>query len=137
LTDKKSQREDWYQVSPYIAEFWCTISNAGFIYVGLKHQSPEILFAGLASTAIHAIPKQWLLYADKIGVLAALSLAIREHKALSQNPQLMLPVLGLGAVNATDMYLARNYGATWPHVVWHLSAACVADYVLTTISKQA
>ena len=49
LTERKSQRENWYKISPYIAEFCCAISNVGFLYVGAKHQCPELVFAGLAS----------------------------------------------------------------------------------------
>jgi hypothetical protein len=37
LTPVESQREDWYAVTPYIAEFWCTISNSGLLGVGLYH----------------------------------------------------------------------------------------------------
>lgn len=28
LTEPKSQREDWYSISPYIAEFGCTATTA-------------------------------------------------------------------------------------------------------------
>ena len=130
LTDQKSQRENWYAVTPYCAEFWCALSNAGFIYVGIKEKSPEVLFAGLASIASHTVPKQWLLYVDKLGVLLALSKVVREYKQLTKNPKLIFPVLALGVVNATDMYLARYRGKTWGHVVWHLSAAYIARHLL-------
>ncbi len=133
LTDAASQREDWYSVTPYCAEFWCTLSNAGFLYVGAKHKSPELIFAGLASIASHSIPKQSLLYVDKLGVLVVLSLFARKYQSFIDNPKLLIPVLGLGAINFTDMYMARQKGKTWPHVVWHLSAALVADYVLSSI----
>ena len=136
LTEPKSQRENWYKVSPYIAEFWCALSNAGFLYVGIKEKSPELLFAGLASFASHSIPKQWLLYVDKLGVLVALSKVIREFKELKKNPKLIFPVLALGAVNVTDLYLAREKGQTWPHVAWHLSAAFVSSYLLKSIKPQ-
>jgi hypothetical protein len=29
-----SQREDWYNVTIYVAEFWCTVSNIPFLVVG-------------------------------------------------------------------------------------------------------
>src|SRR5438105_3611497 len=53
LTAPESQRENWYAVTPYIAEFWCALSNAGFIYAGIKQKSPELVFAGCASIASH------------------------------------------------------------------------------------
>ncbi len=133
LTNPKSQREDWYKVTPYIAEFWCTISNIGFIAAGIHCKSPELLFAGAASIVSHSIPKQWLLYVDKIGVLIVLSKVIREHKTLTNNPWLLIPVGIAGAINVTDAYLARNKGLTWPHVVWHLSSALLAyDFLRRT-----
>jgi hypothetical protein len=130
LTDKKSQREDWYQVSPYVAEFWCTVSNAGFIIAGIHQNSLELVFAGAASIASHMIPKQWLLTVDKIGVVVALSKLVHEYKVLIDRPFLLVPIAALGAINMTDAYLARLKGKTWPHVVWHLSAAAVADFAL-------
>jgi hypothetical protein len=136
LTDPKSQRENWYQVSPYIAEFWCMISNAGFIYAGLKHKSPELIFAGIASMVSHAIPKQWLLYVDKLGVAIAASKVIRNYDALVKNPQLVIPIGIAGSLNATDAYFARNKGCTLPHVVWHLSAAYISHIFLHNLAAK-
>lgn len=136
LTDIKSQRENWYKVSPYIAEFWCALSNAGFIYVGAKHNSPELLFAGIASFASHSIPKQWLLYVDKVGVAVVFLKLLKEYNVILENPKLVISLLAIaGAVNATDTYLARNKAKTLPHVVWHLSSACIADIFLTLMKK--
>jgi hypothetical protein len=130
LTDPASQREDWYQVSPYIAEFWCTLTNIGFLYVGLKHQSPELIFAGIASIASHSIPKQWLLYIDKLGVAVVLSKVLRNYKAVAHNPTLWaLATAGVG-INALDAYLARTKCYTAPHLIWHLSSAYISHLFL-------
>jgi hypothetical protein len=131
LTNLNSQRENWYSVSPYIGEFWCTISNLGFIYVGIKHGSPELLFAGIASAVSHTIPKQWLLTVDKVGVFIVASKVIRERQVLKENPWLLLPVALAASINFSDAYLARHQSQTWPHVVWHLSSALFADIFLT------
>jgi hypothetical protein len=131
LTEPKSQREDWYTVTPYIAEFWCTVSNAGLIYVGLKHECPEILFVGAASIASHSIPKQWILCLDKIGVALAFGKLLYRYDILQNNPSLCAPLAALGCILGTDAYLARNKGYTWPHVIWHLSAAYVANLILS------
>lgn len=133
LTEPKSQREDWYKVSPYVAEFWCALSNAGFIYVGYQHKCPELIFAGTASILSHSIPKQWLLHLDKLGVLLVASKAVRNYDVLIENPKLMLPLAMAGAINGADAYLARNKGYTWPHVAWHLSAAYIAHLFLQHI----
>lgn len=135
LTDPKSQRENWYAVTPYIAEFWCAVSNIGFIYAGVQNNSPELIFAGTASIISHSIPRQWLLYVDKLGVVVALSKAVREHKTVMNNPWLMASVAAAGVINGADAYLARNKGYTTPHVFWHLSAAAISHGVLQSINK--
>lgn len=131
LTDINSQRENWYSVSPYIGEFWCTVSNVGFIYVGIKHQSPEMLFAGVASALSHSIPKQWLLTVDKIGVVVVLSKLVREYQVVIKHPWLFATAGLAGVINLADSYLARQHGQTIPHVVWHLSSALLADIFLS------
>jgi hypothetical protein len=130
LTEPKSQRENWYKVTPYVAEFWCTLSNVGFIVVGIYRKSPELVFAGLASIVSHTVPLQWLLTVDKIGVLIALTKLFREYKVIVQHPILLVPIAALGLIGLTDIYGARVKGITWPHVVWHLSAAAVAEMFL-------
>ncbi len=130
LTDINSQRENWYKVTPYIAEFWCAVSNAGLIYVGLQHNSPELIFAGAASAVSHSIPKQWLLTVDKIGVFVVLTKLAREYEVLVNNPWLVAPIAAAGVINLMDAHISREKGETWPHVVWHLSTATIADLFL-------
>lgn len=120
LTDPKSQRENWYKVNPYMAEFWCAASNAGFIYVGIKHKSPELIAAGVASFVSHCCPKQWLLHVDKLGVGLVLTKCFREYKVIQNNPKLLALPLVAGAINGFDAYMSRKRGSTWPHVFWHL-----------------
>lgn len=130
LTDPKSQRENWYKVSPYVAEFLCTISNAGFIYAGIQNSCPELILAGVASILSHSIPKQWLLYVDKLGVALVISKVVREYQIVIDNPILVTPLALAGLINAADAFLARKKGWTLPHVAWHLSAAALAHYFL-------
>lgn len=135
LAEPESQRENWYQVTPYISEFWCALSNAGLIYVGLKHQSPELLIAGLSSFAYHSCPKQWLLHLDRVGVALALTKFAREYKVIQDNPQFLALPVAVAALNGFDEYLGRYHGQTWPHVAWHLSAAFMADRFLIHVKK--
>lgn len=135
ITNRKSQRENWYKVTPYIAEFWCTLSNAGFFYVGVRHASPELIFAGTASVVSHTIPKEWLLVVDKIGAASAILRLAMEYETLMKYPWLLTPIAAVGLINLCDSYSARTRGYTLPHVVWHLSSAGVADLVLTYSKK--
>ncbi|MBS1987716.1 hypothetical protein JST56_01860 [Candidatus Dependentiae bacterium] len=135
LTDPKSQRENWYKVSPYVAEFLCTISNTGFIYAGIQNNSPELILAGIASILSHSIPKEWLLYVDKLGVALVISKVVREYQVVIDNPILLTPLALAGLINAADAYLARKKGWTLPHVAWHLSAAALAHYFLQYVEE--
>lgn len=123
LTDVNSQRENWYQVTPYVAEFWCTVSNVAFIYSGIVNGSPELVIAGVASTVSHTIPKQWLLQVDKLGVLVVALGALRNHQVLLENQSLIIPLAASVGINLIDAHLARRTGATWPHIVWHCASA--------------
>ena len=135
LTDINSQREDWYQYTPYVAEFWCTVSNVAIIYSGIVNNSPELVFTGVASTISHAIPKQWLLHVDKLGVLVVAMRALKEHRILFENPKLLIPLVGAASLNLIDAHLARTTGATWPHVVWHCASAGLAGHFLNLVSQ--
>ena len=131
LSEPESQRENWYKITPYISEFWCAVSNIGFIYVGLKHRCPEIVIAGVASFAYHTCPRQWLLHMDRLGVLIALSKFAREYAVVEEHPNLLiLPVLA-GAINLLDVYMGQYHGQSWFHAFWHLSAALMADRFLS------
>lgn len=133
LAEPETQREDWYAVTPYISEFWCAVSNLGLVYVGLKHKSPEVVCAGLASFLYHSIPKQWLLHVDRLGVLIAFTKFIRGYKVVTENPKLLTLPFAVLAINGADVYLGQYKGHTWPHVAWHLSAAWLAHLFLSKI----
>jgi len=133
LTDQQSQRENWYEVSPYIAEFWCTISNIGFLYVGAQHQSPAVLAAGIASIASHTVPRQWLHKLDILGVIGVLGRVAWEYPTIQHKSWLIIPAAVAGCVNAADAHLSRHYGYTWPHVLWHLTAAASIHIFLRNV----
>ena len=121
--------------TPYVAESWHTVSNAALLGVCLYYDSPELIFAGTASVASHAIPKQWLLYVDKIGVLCAASKAVRTYPVILNNPWLLAPIAGVAGLNAIDAYCARKKGYTTPHIAWHCGAAAVAGLYLARCPK--
>lgn len=124
LTQPESQREDWYVITNYIAEFWCCISNIGFFivcwYYNWEFKTLPILMAGICSFASHAVPLQTLLYADKLAVI----IAVMWYIHLWQKIWYYLPILL--AFNLFDTYCARNYGWTWTHIMWHLVAQYIA-----------
>lgn len=130
-----AQREDWYQLTPFIAEPINTLSNVGFFHVGVKHNSPFVLFAGLASVASHTCPKQWLLTLDKCGAgFAGLAVGKRvliNYKAI--DAATVAASVGVGCVFWLDMHLAATVAAWWPHPLWHIIAALAIDMVFTKV----
>jgi len=117
-------------VTRYVAEFWCTVSNIGFFYVAWRYNCWELLVAATASVLSHAIPRQWLLTLDKLGVALVISKLARHYTIVVVHPWLIV-LLGLSAfINMLDTYVARVHGQTWAHILWHLSSAFVASVVL-------
>lgn len=130
LMVKENQREHWFRVTPYVAEFCCTISSAGFLIVGFRHKSLELVLAGCASIASHAVPKNWLLAIDKIGAgIAVLKLA-RTSFVFVQKPWLIVPAALVGVIFAADTFLADKSPHTLSHIAWHLSAAGFSELIL-------
>ena len=141
LTPCKSQRENWYVVTEYVAEFWCTISNVMFLYYGFYHQCWELVVAGTASILSHSIPKQWLLYLDKIGAWLAVSKPFRMLYMCGDDMDVIDDyVLGLlgGALvlGGLDVYVSRNHYWHWIHVIWHLGTAYISHLFLVHISGE-
>ena len=135
LAEQVTQREDWYSVTPYISEFGCSLSNIGFIYVGLKHKSYRTLFAGVASFVYHSYPKQWLLWVDRIGAVLAVSEIAQNYPVFVKNPKLLrVPLALAGTALFSDVYGGQSKYQPWIHAFWHLSAAWAADRLLSDIS---
>lgn len=132
LTPATSQREAWFQVTPWIAEFWCCLSNVGFLYVAYRHQAKGVAFAGVVSMVSHAIPWKPLLWLDKVGVLVALgSTASRLWAKGITFPVLLRGAMSLVCLNGLDFVLSKNQNLwPWPHIFWHLGSAALAFYFL-------
>ncbi len=131
-----SRREKYYQLSNYIAEFFCTISNAGFFAVGLKYGDYSVLTAGLLSALSHTIPFESLQLLDYAGILVVFAKAASEYKTIAAKPTTMAWAGGAIGVNIVDTLVARLSKKHYPedhylntivtpitHVAWHLSAA--------------
>lgn len=127
-TDKSSQRENWFERTDYISEFWCALSNIGFLIVGWYFNSYVLIIAGLASFLCHSIPLQLLLYIDKFCAMCAVYQLVEVHGM--QSYKYMIP---LGIMLMIDTYVSRAKQICWCHVMWHFVAAAIA---LTALSDQ-
>lgn len=137
LMPKASQRESWFTIKrvPHVAEFWNTLSSIGFVGVGLYYSSPELIFAGVASAASHAFPKNWLLLVDKIGAGIVVFKFALNYEILMNEPWLLAPVAATGATFAMDTMLAGKIAPKfpWPHVAWHITATTSAGMALSYV----
>lgn len=149
LTPPISQREVWFQVTPWIAEFWCCLSNVGFLWVAYRHKEFGIAFAGIASILSHAIPWEPLLWIDKIGVVIAIGSIVfrfsrqkspsvrKKTERRSKIKKLAYSACLLLGMNFIDMYLSRNQRnlRPYPHVIWHCGAAFLSHLVLKELKE--
>lgn len=126
LTPEKSQREDWFSVSPSISEFWCFASNLAILGVGIYDGDWHAILAGLMSGISHAIPTKFAHDLDRFGVAAVVMDCAWNYQAILNSPSTLACGLFAGAAHGADVILSRKYGrdiGPWSHVVWHLTAA--------------
>src|SRR5690242_12616155 len=125
-TDKKSQREDYYQYSNYLAEYWCTLSNVGLFAVGCYYGDFATLAAATFSALSHAIPSQRLHDLDMLGVVGILGKAVNNYDVILKRKDVIATGTAALAINVIDTILTRKYRdkiGPWLHVAWHIAAA--------------
>lgn len=125
-TAKKSIREDYYQYSSLIAEYFCTLSNFGLFGVGLYYRDEATLFAATMSALSHAIPSQRLHDLDMLGVVAIAAKVCNNYQVLLDDPKTVAWGAGALSINFIDTNITRRHldkVGPWIHVVWHLAAA--------------
>lgn len=126
ITNKKSQRENYYQYSNYMAEYFCTISNLGLFAVAYYYSDYATLAAATFSALSHAIPSQRLHDLDMLGVFIIFGKAFANYKMLMQRPDVISWGIGALTVNILDTIITRSHlNKIGPsiHVTWHLAAA--------------
>lgn len=126
LTAKKSQREDYYKYSSYLAEYFCTISNLGLFAVAYYYGDYAILAAATFSALSHAIPLQRLHDLDMLGIFIIFSKAMLNYKVIMERPEVLAWAAGAMTVNILDTVITRTHlNKIGPslHVAWHLAAA--------------
>ncbi len=157
VIDKCEQREDWYTKIPAVAEIKCTLTSLPIVYVAAKYvlEKPVgasgLMFAGLASAASHAIPRDWLHKVDHLAAFTSIAamgydlnlLNIASLVQVAHNPVLAVSAIATGSLYLADVAVAhteklkpyRRKYQTLLHCSWHLSVALLA-YILFLYSGQ-
>jgi len=126
ITASKSVRENYYEHSDFIAEYYCTLSNLGLFAVACYHKDYATLFAATFSALSHAIPSQRLHDLDMAGVLLIFGKVMMNYNVFIERPSTLFWGAGALCVNLLDTLVTRNHlGKVGPviHVAWHFAAA--------------
>lgn len=122
----KSRRENFYEVSKFISEFYCTISNLGLFAVAYQYNDVNTLMAALFSALSHAFPLQRFQELDILGVVFVLGNVLANYHVLFENREVIFYGVSAITVNIIDTVISRmNYNkfGPLPHVIWHFLAA--------------
>lgn len=140
--------EPFYQVTPFIAEFWNTLSNAPFVIIGLwrLYELSEIdvwpiglhhidrlillywlyVFCGICSGIHHATSARWTIVIDWIpitlSIISNLYFGLWMHVGFVSAFQVLIALLVLG----TD-HVWTPINVPWGHCMWHILAAYAID----------
>lgn len=141
----RRKSEPHYEVTPYIAEFWNTLSNLPFVIIGVlrissfKDAPDSILmlyvlyiFCGLGSAIHHAIDNSWSIVIDWIPISLSIALNLdfgmwRYIDAVSGFKM----AIALAVLAADHLWTPMK--APWGHVMWHLLAAISIDSFYYTV----
>lgn len=138
--------EPQYAVSPYVAEWWNTLSNFPFVLVGLLRLRGPLsplarqlyvcyTLAGVCSAFHHAAPFawRWTLWVDWAPIATALAWATW-HRAWSHLSAATVCQLGLALLVGALDHTVRLMPVPWGHVCWHLLAALAVNAALWEVA---
>lgn len=126
-TPEGSQRENWYDVTPYVAEFWCAVTSIPMLSAAIVNQNPCMFLAAFFSIASHTIPRKWVHDLDMIGAALMIIQILRFHMIFVWLPDLFIQFVMLGVLLCLDVMAARAFGFMHVHLVWHLGVAYFAN----------
>ena len=130
--------EPCYTVSPYIAEFWNTVSNIPFILIALTrlYEGTDLVelyilmaLAGVASGIHHAAApmyKKYTIILDWAPIAVSIVMLLSNH-CLCEVSLTALLELTLAFIVLMVDHICTIMPVPWGHVMWHLLAAFSID----------
>lgn len=139
--------ETAFQVNPYIAEFWNTVSNAPLSVIGLlrlienygNDSAIEIAYflmilTGICSAIHHATTPRWTIVIDWIPIASMLIYSVVTWNLMLISPAVVAEIVLSLAVLYSD-HILKIVPVPWGHVMWHLLAALSVDAFLQNMQK--
>lgn len=134
-----------YTVLPYIAEFWNTISNLPFIFIGvyrifegcedLAELYLLMVLAGVASGFHHATTIKWSIFIDWTPILMTIIYLINTRMIGKVSLTGILLVSMAFIILLLD-HVNRLLPVPYGHVLWHVTAAFAIDYAYQSIGEK-
>ncbi len=139
LLPPRQLERPFYSISPWIAEFWCTLSNLPFILIGGLRlwEGTEIplfywlfLGAGFCSSFHHAsCPTwSWTIVIDWLPISVSILLGLYEGVFWTVQSVTLLKVAIAFLILLTDHWYTP-VPVPWGHSFWHILAAFAFDEV--------
>ena len=144
-TTTSPPHEKWFEYSPYIAEFWSTLSCAGFFVIsfkGLMVNNSDNLYiylaiglCGIASALSHITVKRSMLWFDYLGIVCnglALMTNLSAVTYTLYNTNIVYAGLLTGLMGMWDVYNKYHAVKKYPfvHSLWHLSVAYMMSHFI-------
>jgi len=139
---RKRQCENWYTVTPYVSEFWCTISNIPFIIVAMLYNFYPLLIVGLVSFFHHMIPLKCLRDLDVLLARCMILFVIIGYYFIFKENEfdqfLLIFYFGLVPLQLIifDSLYKENKNRVFIHVIWHCAAAMFMYFYLKYMPRK-
>lgn len=142
--------EQFHTHTPWIAEFWNTVSNLPFILIGiirLETQSKDpkwfnscplqlqyqlMIFTGICSAIHHATTQKWTIIVDWIPIAFSILLNLN-YLSYAELPEILILLVAL--IWLLIDHVVTPMPVPWGHVVWHIMAAYSVDAFYQKIER--
>lgn len=132
--------ETFYHISPYIAEFWNTLTNLPFILIGLyslfnynldwnlKIAYSLLIMCGIGSGIHHASPHKWTIIIDWLPISCSILFVLWSGIIYSMSFTSLVYSMIAFSVLITD-HICTPISVPWGHCLWHILASIAVNSI--------